>query len=193
MPRRAGFTMIELLVVIGVIALLLAITFPAYVSIRRSQRIKRTQQVVDTLGAAAAAYANDYGMYPPAEYGTETANWGNRSLVTLLNARGGRSWPYLPSAFYNDRQEIDGPLFLDEWDHPFIYFDSSAMAEGTSHTYTIEGNPAVSPIRGDDGYYNFGRCQIWSVGPNGQNDGGLGLHTKEADDIANFTLETSDD
>ena len=109
------------------------------------------------------------------------------------NARGGRSWPYLPSAFYNDRQEIDGPLFLDEWDHPFIYFDSSAMAEGTSHTYTIEGNPAVSPIRGDDGYYNFGRCQIWSVGPNGQNDGGLGLHTKEADDIANFTLETSDD
>jgi len=126
MPRRAGFTMIELLVVIGVIALLLAITFPAYVSIRRSQRIKRTQQVVGTLAAAAAAYANDYGMYPPAEYGSETANWGNRSLVTLLNARGGRSWPYLPSAFYDDRQEIDGPLFLDEWDRegrdePYLY------------------------------------------------------------------------
>ena len=188
MPRRAGFTMIELLVVIGVIALLFAITFPVYTSIRRSQRNKRTQQVVDTLAAAAAAYANDYGMYPPAEYGSETANWGNRSLVTLLNARGGRSWPYLPSAFYNERQEIDGPLLLDEWDRPFIYFDSSAMKEATSHTYAIEGNTAVSPIQGDDGYLNFGRCQIWSVGPNGRNDGGLDLHTKEADDLADFDV-----
>jgi len=54
-------------------------------------------------------------------------------------------------------------------------------------------NTAVSPVRGDDGYYNFGRCQIWSVGLNGCNDSGLDLHTKEADDKANFTIETSDD
>ena len=186
MVRRRGFTIIELLVVIGVIALLLGIAFPAYMGIRKSQRKKRTRQVVQTLAMAAASYANDYGMYPPAEYESGGPNWGNRSLVTLLDARGGRSWPYLPSAFYDTEQHIKTAVLLDEWDRPFIYFDSSAMKDDTSHTYTIGGNPAVSPVQGDDGYYNFGRCQIWSCGPNGRNDGGLDLHTKEADDLANF-------
>jgi len=147
MVRRRGFTIIELLVVIGVMALLLGIAFPAYVGIRKSQKKKRTRQVVQTLAMAAASYANDYGMYPPAEYESGGPNWGNRSLVTLLDARGGRSWPYLPSAFYDTEQHIKTTVLLDEWDRPFIYFDSSAMKDDTSHTYTIEGNPAVSPIQ----------------------------------------------
>ncbi|MFW6163002.1 MAG: type II secretion system protein [Planctomycetota bacterium] len=190
-PR--GFTLIELLVVIGVIAVLVAIVFPAYSAIRRSQKIKRTEQLVQTLATAAASYANDYGMYPPADYAAAGPNRGNRSLITLLDARGGQSWPYLPSPFYDGGQHIEGDLFLDEWGRPVIYFDSSTMTDETSHTYAIEGDTAVSPARGDDGYVNFGRCQVWSVGPNGRNEGGLGLGTKEADDIANFDLRPVED
>ena len=185
MPRRSGFTLIELLVVIGVIALLMAIAFPAYVSIRRSQKIKRAESVVETLTTATASYANDYGIYPPAEFAPDGPDRGNRSLVALLDARGGRSWPYLPSAFY-DGDALDGPRILDPWDRPYVYFDTSVMKDATTHVYDLMGDPTVRPITSDDGYFNVGRCQIWSCGPNQQNDGGLNLHTKEADDLANY-------
>ena len=192
MVRRSGFTLIELLTVIGVIMLLLAITFPAFTRMRTSQKIRSTKAVVETLTMAAANYANDYGVYPAAEYAPDGANRGNRSLVTLLDARGGRSWPYLPSAFYGRDQRLKDDLLLDLWDRPFIYFDSSVMKEGTSHTYDILGDPAVSPAKDDEAYHNFGRCQIWSCGPNERNDGGLDLHTKEADDLANFEVVKPD-
>jgi prepilin-type N-terminal cleavage/methylation domain-containing protein len=188
MPGRAGFTAVELLVVVGVLAVLLTLLFPAYSAIRRSQKIKRTEATVEVLAAAAESYANDYGIYPPAAYGTEQANWGNRSLVVLLNARGGRGAPYLPSAFY-DRGEVKGPLFLDAWARPFIYFDTSAMHGKTEHDYTVRGNPTVTPIEGPDGYYNFGGCQVWSCGPNERNDGGRNLHREGADDLANFAIK----
>jgi len=188
MDRRAAFTVIELLVVIGVIALLLAITFPAFSAIRRNSKIRKTRAVVETLTTAAASYANDYGLYPPAEFAPDGADRGNRSLVLLLDRRGGRSWPYLPSAFYGDDGHVEGPVLLDAWERPFVYFDTSVMKADTSHAYTLQGNPAVGPIEGDDGFYNFGRCQIWSCGPNERNDGGRDLHTKQADDLANFKI-----
>jgi len=189
MNRRAAFTMIELLVVIGVIALLLAITFPAFSAIRRNQKIRRTEAMVTTLATAAQSYQNDYGVYPPAEFADEGANRGNRSLVELLDVPGGRSWPYLPSAFYDAEQSIKAPVLLDEWERPFVYFDSSVMADDTSHAYVLKGDTAVSPAKGTDGFYNFGRCQMWSCGPNERNDAGRSLGTKEADDIANFEVK----
>ena len=199
MNRRAAFTVIELLVVMGVIALLVAIAFPAYSAIRRSQRIKRTAAVVETLATAAQNYQNDYGIYPPAESAPEgPPNRGNRALVACLNQgeeAGGRSAPYLPSAFYvpsafrDDPKHIKGDVLLDEWERPFIYFDSSVMTDGKSHTYALRPDTPVSPAMDGDRFYNFGRCQVWSCGPNGRNDGGRDRHTKEADDIANFEVE----
>lgn len=63
-----GFSQIELLVVIGVIAILLAILFPAYRMV-----INRTDQVgcvsnLRTLGMAAHIYANDHDGYLPPGY-----------------------------------------------------------------------------------------------------------------------------
>ncbi len=186
-----AFTLVELLVVVGVLALLVGLLFPALNSIRRSQKVKRTEAAIETISSAIEAYRNDYGLYPPCEL-VEGLNRGNRSLVACLNARGGRSWPYLPSGFLdsegNIRDEVGDPALLrDEWERPFVYFDTSAMRDGTAHDY--EGNPAVRPARGPTGFYNFGRFQLWSFGPNGRNDGGRGLHTEGADDIANFVRE----
>lgn len=193
MHRRSGFTLIELLVAVGVIALLLVITFPAFVAIRKSQKIKRAEAVVETLTTAVASYANDFGIYPPAEFAPEGPDRGNRSLVTLLDARGGRSYPYLPSAFYDQHTAaLKGPLILDPWERPYIYFDTSVMRDDTSHTYTLLGDPNVTPIKNEDGFLNVGRCQIWSCGPNQQSDGGLNLHTKEADDLANFETQKTE-
>lgn len=188
-----AFTLVELLVVVGVLALLVGMLFPALNAIRRSQKVKRTEAVIETISSALAAYHNDYGLYPPCEL-VAGLNRGNRSMVVCLNARGGRSWPYLPSGFLDSQGDIrdevgdpTAPLLRDEWERPFVYFDTSAMRQSTSHDY--DGNPGVRPVRGPAGFYNFGRFQLWSFGPNGRNDGGRGLHTEGADDLGNFAIE----
>jgi prepilin-type N-terminal cleavage/methylation domain-containing protein len=180
--RSAGFTLVEVLVVMGILVLLLAILFPVFNAIRRNQKIERTKATVEAIASGIQAYQNDWGIYPPCEF-VAGVNPGNRSLVVLLNVKGGRSAPYLPSAFYEDG-EIEGPLLLDEWEHPFVYFDTSAMKSGLSHDYGILGN-SVQPSAGPTGYYNFGRFQLWSCGPNERNDHGRGT-AQGADDIANF-------
>ena len=183
---RGAFTLVEMLVVTSVIALLLVILFPAFNAIRRSQRIKRTEAVVGALASGIQAYQNDFGVYPPAEFRGGTSR-GNRSLVWLLNVKGGASAPYLPSAFY-ERGEVRSPLLLDEWDHPFIYFDTSVMKAATEHDYDVLGDRSARPAVGPTGYCNFGRFQLWSCGPNERNDGGKGT-ALGADDIANFVAE----
>ncbi|HUT35389.1 MAG TPA: hypothetical protein VNE39_18015 [Planctomycetota bacterium] len=183
-PRRGdAFTLVEMLVVTSVIVLLLAILFPAFTAIRRNQKVQRTKATVEAIASGIQAYQNDWGVFPPSEF-VEGVNRGNRSLVALLNVKGGRSAPYLPSAFYEDG-EIDRPLLLDEWDRPFIYFDTAVMRAETSHDYDILGNRAVQPVRGPAGYCNFGRFEVWSCGPDERNDQGRGK-AQGADDIANF-------
>jgi len=203
---RRGFTMIELLVVVSILAVLLAAVFPAYSAIRRSQRIKRVEATLQTLASGVEAYQNDFGVFPPANPPTtlvaDGANLGNRSLVFFLNGGNklgqpakGKSAPYLPSRFYNEFGLIRYEVLLDEWDRPYIYFDTPSMNATTTHNYTLLGNQAVQPAwhqnaqGGFDYYYNMGRFQLWSCGPNEKNDGGRNLHTSAADDIANFVVE----
>ncbi|MBL7224067.1 MAG: type II secretion system protein, partial [Candidatus Brocadiae bacterium] len=146
MPRRRGFTIVELLVTIGVLVLLAAIGFPAFTGIRRSQRNKRVANAISTLSVAIENYQNDYGIYPPADEPPNDLNKGNRALVhwfTEGEAAGGRSAPYLPSAYYDADKQIEGEVLLDEWERPYIYFDTAAMREKNSddsdfsHTYDL--------------------------------------------------------
>ena len=185
--------MIELLVVISILALLLLILFPVLSAIRASQRNKRVAATATALETAAAAYASDFGLYPQAEPPTDFVadgpNKGNRALVHWLQLgedAGGRSSPYLPTPFYDDGRRIEGDVLLDEWERPFIYFDTSAMTDDTVHPYDIEGDPSVRPAKGTRGYFNLGRCQVWSVGANGRNDGGPNRDDEHNDDKGNF-------
>lgn len=179
----AGFTLVEMLVACSVVAILLTILFPALAAVRRNQKVQRTLATVEAIASGIQAYQNDFGIYPPAEF-VAGVNRGNRSLVVLLNTKGGRSAPYLPSAFY-ENGELRGPLLLDEWERPLIYFDTTAMKEATLHEYDILGDRLVRPAKGARDYCNFGRFQLWSCGPNGRNDSGRG-RSQGGDDIANF-------
>jgi len=199
MPRRRGFTIVELLVTIGVLVLLAAIGFPAFTGIRRSQRNKRVANAITTLSVAIENYQNDYGVFPPADPPTTVVadgpNKGNRALVHWFKAgeaAGGRSAPYLPSAYYDDDKQIDGDVLLDEWERPYIYFDTASMKAGFSHPYDLRGGQtAVSPARNETAktYCNFVRFQLWSCGANETNDGGPYADIERNDDIGNFARE----
>jgi len=199
---RRGFTLIELLVVVSILAVLVAAVFPAYTAIRRSQRVKRVEASVEALAGGVAAYQNDFGIGPPANPPTSLVpagtNLGNRSVVFFLRlgeAAHGKSAPYLPSKFYNELLQIKYNVLLDEWDRPYVYFDTAAMKSGPGPLYDVLDRAGNSPspvppaVKGATDYYNIGGYQILSCGPNQRYDGGRNLHTSEADDIANFVPE----
>src|SRR5690349_14585048 len=62
--RRKAFTMIELLVVIGIIAVLAGILLPAINHMRRQAQINGQRADFVTISNALDAYKADYGDYP---------------------------------------------------------------------------------------------------------------------------------
>jgi len=63
--NRRGFSLIELLVVVGAVAVIAAILAPVYSSARHSARRARCQSNLRQIGGAMEAYTSDYsGFYP---------------------------------------------------------------------------------------------------------------------------------
>jgi prepilin-type N-terminal cleavage/methylation domain-containing protein len=68
--RRGGFTLVELLAVIMIIALLAALVTPAVMRARNSARNAAIKAEIDMLHMAIMNYKNEYGSFPPAYSGT---------------------------------------------------------------------------------------------------------------------------
>ena len=62
---RAGFTLVELMVVIGIIAILAALITPAVIGARTSARNAAIKAEIDMLHMAMMNYKNEYGSFPP--------------------------------------------------------------------------------------------------------------------------------
>ena len=63
--KTTGFTLTELVVVIGIMALLMAIIIPATQSLRRGNRIATSAFKLQQISNAMKAYHFDYGSVPP--------------------------------------------------------------------------------------------------------------------------------
>jgi prepilin-type N-terminal cleavage/methylation domain-containing protein len=63
--RRSAFTLVELLVVIGIIAMLAALVTPAVMRAQATARNAAIKAEIDMLHMAIMNYKNEYGSFPP--------------------------------------------------------------------------------------------------------------------------------
>ena len=86
-PARSAFTLVELLVVIGIIALLAAIVTPAVMRAQASARNAAIKAEIDMLHIAIMNYKNQYGSFPPCTTGTFGITFTNADPATRHLAR----------------------------------------------------------------------------------------------------------
>jgi len=125
--RRAGFTLIEILVVIVVIAILATLVAPNIFQHVGAAKDATAKSQIEMLGAALDAYRLDNGRYPSTEQGLN-ALWEKPTIDPPVNWRA----PYLRK-----------PVPLDPWGRPYVYlFPGQANLQGYDlMSYGADGKP----------------------------------------------------
>ncbi len=99
--NRTGFTLTELIVTIGIIAILLGISFPAMQMIRQTARRTHCSSNLRQVMVAALAYEANGTGFPPADDGQ-----GGSFLVKLL--------PHMEETILNDRVQMPLDVAIGE-------------------------------------------------------------------------------
>lgn len=103
---RGGFTLIEILVVVAVLAILAALVAPNVFGHLGTAKDAAARAQMEMLGAALDAYRLDNGRYPTSAQGLEALRTEPTLEPRPRNWRG----PYLRRA-----------VPLDPWDTPYVY------------------------------------------------------------------------
>jgi prepilin-type N-terminal cleavage/methylation domain-containing protein len=192
--RERGFTLVEILVVIAIIAVLSGIAIPVLSSVKTRQKATATKMLIERLKGAIEHYSDDFGDYPPSSpklaglpaTGTDD---GIKTLVRCLSTKK-KSGPYFQ--FEDDvlkkddsgRQVSGNPtdsyfatkdLFecVDAFGNALIYLHNADYKTGQKvelGTETVQ----VSGVRSKktNQYHDLTKFQLWSAGANGKNDQG---------------------
>lgn len=173
--KHRAFTVVELLVVVGIIVLLAALLLPGIMAQLEGARINEMKGQLKILEAALEQYHRAFDDYPPS-WGTAD-NAPNETLLQCLRTHrnGG---PFLrESAIARWLWDTDGDgrqELVDPWKNPWVYFHHLDYARGGMY-YIIKGRRVeVQPARKGDVFENPTSYQLWACGPNKTDESGHG-------------------
>lgn len=130
--NEAGFTLLELLVVVLIIGLLASYVGPKYFSQIGKSEVTTAKAQIDAYAKAVDNFRLDMGRFPTTEEG-----------LTALNTRpaeGGEKWngPYL-------RKDV----IPDPWGHPYLYRAPGTKSEFEILSYGRDGQPGGTGLDAD--------------------------------------------
>jgi len=161
MRSKRAFTLVELLVVIGIIAILIAILLPALNRAKSQAQFVNCQANLRSIGQAMAIYVNDWKHYPGGWKNSYTSPWGFCAVwpVRLRNAIGGNQkifycpargpeyiWAYESSRpqppYFAGGTEVPYGYKLRE---PVLFYTDLLGGNGQqfSYSYNVYGVPGV--------------------------------------------------
>lgn len=140
--QKTGFTLIEFLVVLGVIGILMGLLFPALMVARERAKITRARGEIMALNQAWQSYWQTYGYFP--RYGISEMD---SAAVAMLGGENATHNPNLIAFMEFDRRHYSEG-FLDPWKRPYrIELTRDAGAVSTTWKYQTRvtcGNVARS-------------------------------------------------
>jgi general secretion pathway protein G len=102
--REAGFTLVEMLVVITIIGLIMSLVGPRVLNYLSESKVKAAKIQIESLSAALDLFYLDNGRYP-------AANEGLTALVQRPSSASGWNGPYLKT----------NGVPADPWGRPYLY------------------------------------------------------------------------
>ncbi len=140
MKRQAGFTLIELIVVIVILGVLASIVVPKLMDRPDAARIAKAKQDIRTLETSINLYKLDNYFYPSTEQGLEA----------LVKKPSGdpqpRNWK---SGGYLDR------LPKDPWGNDYLYLNPGVKGSVDIYTLGADGKPDGEGVAADVGNWNL--------------------------------------
>ncbi len=140
--REAGFTLIEIMVVLVIIAILGALIGPQILGRVDEARITAAKQDIRTLGTALDLYRMDNFKYP-------TTTQGLEALISKPDDPTVRNWK--PDGYLKSRS-----LPTDPWGNPYRYLQPGTRG-GAYDLYSLgaDGQPGGDGVDADIGNWNI--------------------------------------
>ncbi|HZP12152.1 MAG TPA: type II secretion system major pseudopilin GspG [Nevskiaceae bacterium] len=138
--RNAGFTLIEIMVVVVILGILAAVVVPNIMSKPEDARVAAAKQDIRAIEAALNMYKLDNFYYPSTQQGLEA----------LVQKPGG------DPAARNWREPYIKQLPKDPWGNPYNYITPGSHGEFDLFSYGKDGKPGGEGYESDIGNWDLG-------------------------------------